>query len=191
MSTPGATRTSNSFVNYDALLSVDDWLALPDTKPRYELIAGRLQQKPLKNFAQVKAIGEFFFAVAQWAEKGDWIFLVEGVGVKIDEYNGFVPNVLGFAPNFPVAPDANFVIAPFLALEISPSKKQRAHKRRFYARGGVTIYILLNPKNRTLEILRLQENKTYDDAEVLGENDVWQPEELPGLKLELQRLWMN
>lgn len=179
----------------DSMLSVEDWLTLSDTKPRYELIVGKLVQKSLKTSSGVWAIGEFLCHCAHWGHPLGWHFLVEGMGYKADVNNGFVPDIVGFAPGQKIEPSSAYMTeTPFLVMEVlSPAtaKQDRTHKKEWYATGGVPIYIIIDPANRTLEIFRLQEGNTYGAPEVLGRKDVWEPEELPGLKLELKDLWMS
>jgi Uma2 family endonuclease len=192
MSTPGARQ---SFRNLDGILPVDAWLALPDTKPRYELIEGRLIQKPLKDFAQVKALSEFFFCAACWAQDSDWQFLVEGIGVQIDLYNGLVPNTLGFAPDFPIARGQQSVVAPSLVAEVlapKTTRKASAQRQQLYARGGVPLYVLIDPDKYVLKVFRSDEpGHQYGEPEVLNAKDTWQPAELPGLHLETRKLWLD
>lgn len=185
----------HTFLWPDSMLTVEDWLALPDTKPRYELIVGKLVQKSLMTSGGAWAIGEFLRHCATWGHPQGWHFLVEGLGYKADLYNGFVPNGVGFSPHQRIESGVTYMTeTPFLVVEVlSPAtaKQDRTHKKEWYATGGVPIYIIIDPANRTLEIFRLQDGTTYGAPEVLGRKDVWEPEELPGLKLELKNLWMS
>lgn len=186
------TKSHNGLVYRDALLTVPQWAAMADTKPRYELIAGRLVQKMTTNTAHARAAGRFFRACDEWADTNGWIFLTEGTGIKIDEHNGYVPDVIGFSPDAVPNPKANYNECPFLVVEVlskSTAKKDRTDKLRDYARAGVPLYIIINTAARTVEVYRLQ-GDIYLAPAVLQENDVWQPDELPGLRLEVARLWI-
>ena len=183
------------FVSLDAMLTVEDWLEMPDTKPRYELLAGKLVQKMTTTSNHAWAAGQCLIALANWGQRKGWKFFPEGMGYKADANNGFVPDVVGFTPAQKVFPSVTYMTTPFLVVEVlSPgtAKRDRSRKREFYAVGGVQLYLIIDTGNRTIEIFRLdEENKKYGEPEVLGENDVWQPQELPGLKLELKSLWMK
>lgn len=186
-------NVAHEVVSLDGMLTVEDWQEMPDTKPRYELIAGKLVQKKLKTLSQVAAAGEFLLQAANWGNRLGWNFLIEGVGVKLDSYNGVVPNLLGFSAHQKLAPQQNYVIAPFLAVDISASQTDTIQLRRkahLYEIGSVQLYLIIDTGNRTLEVFRLDENQ-YGAPEVLGGKDIWQPQELPGLKLELKNLWMS
>lgn len=181
------------FVSLDGRLTVEQWAALPDTKPRYELIDGILVQKMTTTTAHAWAAGQFLFQCMTWGQTQGWTFLPEGTGVKSDEYNGAVPDVVGFAPDYRLAPEATYHERPFLIAEVlSPgtAKIDRTRKKEQYARGGVALYIIIDTRHQTIEVHRL-ENDAYGAPDVLSGSDVWQPAELPGLRLELARLWMD
>jgi len=58
-----------------------------------------------------------------------------------------------------------------------------------YARAEVELYLLIDAKKKIFEVYRLQNDK-YGAPEILKESEIWQPAELPGLSLELAKLWM-
>jgi len=184
--------TPTDFVSLDGMLTIDDWLALPDTKPHYELIDGKLVQKMTTTNKHNWITRKLLRFCDEWSDESGWQFFGEGPGVEIDSRNGYIPDVMGFAPDTPIDPDASTNPPPFLAVEVlsqGTSKKDRTDKMRDYARIGVPMYLIIDPNARTIEIYRLG-NETYSVPEVLTENDVWQPEELSGLKVELKKLWM-
>lgn len=176
----------------DGLLSVRDWQAMGEIKPHYELINGRLVQKMTTRRRHTKAAGRFYFACEDWAEGSGWQFFPEGTGVYVSERTGYVPDVVGFAPGAEVDPDAAMEGAPFLVVEVlSPATmaKDRTQKKRDYARIGVQLYILIDPNRKTMDVFRLRGNR-FGPAQTFRENEVWTPEELPELSVELEKLWM-
>ena len=185
------TRRDEEFVSPDAMLTVKDWDALPDTKPRYELINGKLEQKVTTKRKHTKAAGQFLIQAGIWAETSGWQFFPEGTGVYVSETNGFVPDVVGFSPDFQLNPDASYEAAPFLVCEVlsdSTAERDRTVKLRGYALAGVQLYVIVDPDAHTFEVRRLKKN-TYAKPEILTGDAVWQPQELPGLKIELAKLW--
>ncbi len=180
------------FVSDDGLLSVRDWLAMGETKPHYELINGQLVQKMTTKRKHTKAAGRFYLACETWAENSGWQFFPEGTGVYVSERYGYVPDVVGFAPGVEVDPEAAMEGAPTLVVEVlSPGTavKDRTDKKRNYARIGVQIYVLIDPTQKTMEVFRLNGNR-YGTPETLRESEMWKPSELPGLELQLSKLWM-
>ena len=184
-------RRSN-FVSTDGMLTVDDLAALPDTKPRYELINGILIQKMTTKRKHSVAAGRLLFQLMLWAQENpDWQFFPEGTGVKVSEYKAYVPDVVGFAPGSVLDPEESIGGAPFLVAEVlskSTAKRDRVDKLRDYASLGVQLYLIVDPDKKKMEVHTL-ENGNYSAPRVLETDDVWQPEELKGLKLEVQKLW--
>jgi hypothetical protein len=45
-------------------------------------------------------------------------FFPEGTGVKIDQHNAYVPDVVGFAPGAVLDPDESIGGTPFLVAEV-------------------------------------------------------------------------
>lgn len=179
----------------ESLLTVDDLAALPDTKPRYELIEGRLVQKMTTKRKHSQAAGYLLVELVIWArtQSDNWQFFPEGTGVRINDYGAYVPDVVGFAPGAVLDPEESIGGTPFLVAEVlskSTSKRDRVHKLRDYASIGVQLYLIADPDKKTLEIHALKNGK-YSSPQVLRDNDVWQPAELPELRLEVARLWLN
>lgn len=195
--TPSRSRResarSRQVFSEDSLLTVGDWAALPDTKPRYELLEGRLVQKPMTKYKHAKATSQLLFRCMLWAEESGWQFLAEGVGVKLNERNGVVPDIIGYAPGRVLDPETFLETSPpdFVVEVLSrrTAKADRTTKREGYARAGVPLYVIVDPTKKTLEVFRLAES-AYGAPETLRDSDVWAPSELPGLRVELARLWM-
>ena len=180
----------------DALLDVRAWDALPDTKPRYELVEGRLVQKVTTTNAHAWAATRMLFVLTGWGDENGWRFLAEGTGVWLNERNGAVPDVVGFSPDQSLRPEATHNEPPFLVAEVlSPStaRRDRTFKKARYAAIGITLYLIIDTGNRTVEVFRrdaASQSARYGEPEVLGENDIWTPAELPGLSLQIDRLWL-
>jgi Uma2 family endonuclease len=179
------------FVSQDSMFTVEQWAAMPDTRPRYELVDGKLIQKMTTNTAHAWAAGKLLIALSQWGDTHGWTFLPEGTGVKLGEYGGAVPDVVGFSPNQQLRAEANYYEQPFLVAEIlskRTAKRDRTRKVSGYAAIGVQLYLIIDPVARTMEVHTLQ-NGVYAAPQVFKDNDVWQPAELPGVTVELQKLW--
>lgn len=180
------------FVSLDGRIRVEDWAKLPETKPHYELIDGILKQKMPTRNKHAYAAFRLTMLLSLWGDEKGWVFLTEGGGVTPDGFNGFVPDVMGFSPDVPALPGEIYDNSPYLVAEVaSPStqKNDRDTKMKGYARAEIPIYLLIDTDAKVFEVYRLDGEK-YGAPEILKENEVWQPAELPGLRLELQKLWM-
>lgn len=185
---------SDKFILTDNKMTVEEWAALPDLKPRYELIGGRLVQKMTTTSKHAWTVGELLFTLNTWGRNLGWIFLPEGVGIKLGANDGAVADITGFQPGVELQPDATyFAQTPFLIVEVvsrSTAKRDRTDKKSGYARIGVQIYLIADPDKRTLEVYTLKNGK-YGSPQSFKDNDVWQPAELPELQLEVARLWLD
>lgn len=180
------------FVSLDGRITVEDWAKLPETKPHYELIDGILKQKMPTRNQHAYAASRLMMLLALWGDPKGWVFLTEGGGVSPDGFNGFVPDVMGFTPQNPALPGEIYNNSPYLVAEVaSPSTKKadRDTKMKGYAAAEIQIYLLVDTDTKTFEVYRL-ENEKYGPPETLKDSEVWQPAELPGLQLELAKLWM-
>jgi Uma2 family endonuclease len=104
-----------------------------------------------------------------------------------------VPDLAGWRrERLPSLPDdAYFSLAPDWVCEVlSPSTERidRVHKLRIYAQAGVSHAWLLDPTQRTVEVLRLQ-GATWLIAAVLGGEDVMRVEPFEAADLDLGSLW--
>ena len=100
---------------------------------------------------------------------------------------------MGFSPDIQVAPKATYNPVPFLVVEVlsrGTKKLDRNEKKAACAQAGVQLYILVDPDAQTMEVYSLQ-NAKYGAPQILKSGDVWQPEELAGLKLEVEKLWFK
>ena len=174
------------------MLTVADWSALPDTKPHYELLQGQLVQKPMTKRKRSKAATQLLVECVIWGRASGWQFFAEGTGTRIDERNGFVPDVAGIAPGQAFNPEAAVeTFAPAFVAEVLPrrtAKADRTTKRDGYARIGVQTYVLVDTEKKTLGVYPL-EGETYGPPLTLRDDAVWEPDALPGLRVELTRLW--
>jgi Uma2 family endonuclease len=106
-----------------------------------------------------------------------------------------VPDLAGWKrERMPAMPDeAYFSIAPDWVCEVlSPSTERidRSRKLRIYAEAGVSHAWLVNPVERTLEVLRLGEGKWTIVAVFTG-SEVVRAEPFDTIDLELRRLWVD
>ncbi len=101
------TRPAPELVTADGRFSVEYWAAMPETKPHYELIQGELKRKMPTKQQHARATFRLAMQLALWGDQHGWDFHTEGLGLRADDFNGFVPDVMGFAPN--TAPDGEVV----------------------------------------------------------------------------------
>lgn len=179
------------FIALESRLTFDDWARLPETKPHYELIEGELKRKmPTQQHA--RAAFRLALQLAVWGDLHGWTFQTEGLGLRANNFNSFVPDVIGFAPNTVPQGDTVYTPSAFLVAEVlSPGTKanDRDAKMRGYAEAEVELYLLVDAIAQTIEVHRL-DGQIYGEPEVLTGDAIWAPTEFEGLQLELAKLWM-
>lgn len=180
------------FVALESRLTFDDWARLPETKPHYELIEGELKRKMPTQQQHARAAFRLALQLALWGDLHGWTFQTEGLGVRADNFNSFVPDVIGFAPDTVPSGDTIYTPSAFLVAEVlSPGTKanDRDAKKRGYAQAEVELYLIVDTIDQTIEVYRLN-GQTYGEPEVLSSHAVWQPGEFEGLQLEIAKLWV-
>ncbi len=184
----------DNFVLTDYKMTVEQWAAMPDVKPRYELIEGRLVQKMTTTSKHAWTVGRLLAAFTRWGDDLGWMFFPEGVGISLGQNDGAVADVVGFAPGAQLhAEETYFSAVPFLVVEVvsrSTAKRDRNDKKIGYARIGVQLYLIADPDKKTLEVFTLKDGK-YGAPRVLESGESWQPSELNGLTIEVETLWMK
>lgn len=176
----------------ESRLSAHIWASMPETTPHYELIAGELKRKIPTKRIHARTAFRLSLQLALWGDQHGWDFHTEGMGLRADDFNGFVPDVIGFAPN--TAPDGEVVYttsAFFVAEVLSPATaaNDRDAKKRGYAKAEVELYLIVDPIGQIIEVYRLN-GQTYGEPEVWSSHAVWQPAEFDGLQLDLSQLWL-
>lgn len=186
------TTAAPEFASADGKLTADFWAAMPETKPYYELVEGVLKRKMPTPRMHAHAAFRLAHLLTLWGDAAGWAFETEGIGLRPDGFNGYVPDVIGFAPGVQPSGDTVYVSSAFLVAEVlSPAtaNNDRDAKMKGYARAEVEIYILIDPRAQTFEVYRL-DGQAYGAPETLSGDATWQPAEFEGLQLQLDKLWM-
>lgn len=178
-------------VSPQSLMNVEQWAELPDVKPPYELIGGKLIQKMVTTNEHDWATSKFWRMCDEWADTSNWRFFSQGSGARFGPHDAFIPDVMGFPPDAKLDAKGTYNAPPFIAVEVlsrGTKSLDRREKKATYARAGVAIYVIIDTEKRAMEVHHLND-RAYAAAQVLMQGDVWQPSEMPGLKVELNRLW--
>lgn len=158
-----------------AKLTVDEFLALPDTKPGSELINGEIVQKSMPNVAHMMIQSLLALVVGAFVQRN-------GLGISGPEGRCIIGPPGGGRP---LLPDFLFLArehlagidlrgpirrAPDLAVEIlSPDDRMTdvTDKLRFYLLHGVRLVWLIDPDSRPLTVMT-----SVSEARILSEDDI-------------------
>jgi len=135
----------------------DEYARLDDGK-RSEVVAGKLVPAPGAGSDHQGISRDIEFALLRFVqEKGVGVVFDAPLDVVLDELNVLQPDVLFVSrPKLSIVRKAGVFGAPDLVIEIlSPStaENDRYHKRDAYERFGVKEYWIVDPENRTIEVL--------------------------------------
>ncbi len=169
-----------------------DYCLTPDDE-RYELLDGELVLSPSPNRSHQRIDAKLGWRLAQFVEEMDLgeVFSAP-FDVVLSDTNVVQPDLL-FVTNehtYIITPD-NVQGAPDLVVEIlSPStaERDRRFKRALYARYGVGEYWLVDPDDRTVTVLLLDDGN-FAEMAVYGAGETLTSPTLPGFTANLDDLF--
>ena len=177
------------------------YLSAPDTVVA-EVIDGELSVMPRPRRQHARAAGELHGELRNPFDRGrggpgGWVFLPEPelhLGPKPDI---LAPDLAGWrrarVPDDFLAEDApaHIELAPDWVCEVLSERTQaqdRGKKRRIYRREGVGHYWLVDPRDRTVEVYRL-ENGRWVEVDTYEGDAAVRAEPFDAIELDLSALW--
>jgi Uma2 family endonuclease len=139
--------------------SYEDLFSLPDDGRRYEIIEGELYEMPSPSWTHAAVIASLITMLIPLVTRLGGRWLTAPLDVFFQGANPVQPDILVLLPDWSGSLTQRGIEgAPDLLVEVlSPSN--RGHdlltKRALYARAGVREYWLVDPEERTIEILAL------------------------------------
>ncbi|MCH8309384.1 MAG: Uma2 family endonuclease [Chloroflexi bacterium] len=175
-------------------LTVRDYMSIPDGDDRrFELIDGELILAP-SPVPQHQMISRNLFRMLDdfVASQNLGELLYAPMDVVLSEHDVFQPDILFVSRNrLHIIGDRNIQGAPDLVIEIlSPSTetRDRGVKLNQYLRYGVREYWIIDPQERTLEVLRAG-NTEFETVRVYPEGATATSPVLEGIQVEVDRLF--
>ena len=183
-----------------AKLTLDEFLALPETEPASELIDGEVVQKPLPTWDHgvIQRLLSFVLTLFLRAHPiGDGGSEIRCIFGPAGAERPYVPDFIFVRADRLQRREQHFHGAPDLAVEIlSPDDRMTSvmDKLRFYLAHGVRLVWLIDPQRRTVMVMTphvtriLTEDELLDGGEVLpgfscAVRDVLPPpDEVPSLE---------
>ena len=176
-------------------LTLDQFLALPETKPYSEYACGEVYQKPMPDKDHGRLLFFLTLLIHEFLTKtplGEVILEWRCVFGPPGRERAFIPDV-AFATHersaVPGRTERKFLwTAPDLAVEVlSPDQPAGpfAHKLLFYLRHGVRLVWVIDPETRTIHVYRPDE-----DVQILRPGDTLAGEDvLPGFSVSVEALF--
>jgi Uma2 family endonuclease len=176
-------------------VTYSDLQRLPEDGPRYELYDGELWEMPSPTNTHQFCVGRCFRCVADYADRTGGEAFVSPLDIVFSAYNVAQPDVVFFSA------DRKALItwgkpmrdAPDLVIEaLSPGTEgnDRGRKLRMFLRYGVPEYWILDPSQRTLEVLSLR-SRNYDVVQKARCGETVVSPTLPDLACEVSKVFVD
>ncbi|MCL6475656.1 MAG: Uma2 family endonuclease [Firmicutes bacterium] len=181
-------------------ITYEEWLRMPETNQRYEIVDGVLQMSPAPNMLHQLLVGELSGIFRKLVPKSVGLVVTAPIDVTVSRSPLKVrqPDVMvvlfredGWrdvqalldAPPGEVIPDLVVVV-------LSPSESRVAVQEKIedYQRAGVREAWIVSPEAQTVEVLRLSAQKT-ERIGLYGRGDTVRSELLPELQVDTDRLF--
>lgn len=173
------------------LLTAEDYCALPDNGPRYQLVQGELIMAPAPNrFHQDISLSLTLLLGKHTKLHRLGKLYVAPIDVYLDEHNVFQPDLVYIANDrAEILTDRGIDGSPTLIIEIlSPSTAtlDQTRKRQVYRSTGVPEMWIIDPDEKTLTVHDLAKN---EKRAVLTIDDTFEPALFPGLRIQIAKLF--
>ncbi len=176
----------------DRFWTYEEYLKLPDDGKRYEIIDGVLYVSPSPRTAHQMLVGSLHLALSHLQAAGQGFALVAPLDVCMPGTDPVQPDLMFIgADQRSILKRKHIEGVPTLLVEVlSPTSARldRVIKLNKYASCGVPHYWIGDPRQRTLEILRLR-GANYDVLAALGPGDRFEHPDFPGLTLDIDALF--
>ncbi len=175
---------------------VRDYMAIPDgDERRYELIDGELMLAPAPNTAHQLVAGRLYRILSDLAEELSLgTVFIAPYDVVLSESDVLQPDVLLISPeHLGIVGERNVQGAPDLVIEVlSPSTvdRDRMLKASSYLRFGVPEYWIVDPVDRTIEVLRAGQTE-FETIRVYTQGTYVESPSIPGLKLDVEGVFTD
>jgi Uma2 family endonuclease len=174
-------------------MSLEEWAAMPEDEPG-ELVDGRLVEEEVADSPHETVVAWVSYRLMGWSEPRRGVVLGSEAKFAVGPGGGRKPDLSAFFTLDRKLPRRGPIrVPPDLMVEVvSPTprdgRRDRVEKFREYAVFGVRWYWIVDPRLRTLEILKLGDEEHYTTLVSASDGVVAVPG-CEGLALDLDALW--
>jgi Uma2 family endonuclease len=171
-------------------LTVDEYFALPKTKPYLEYVHGKAAAKPVRDKNHMRIAGLVGFHLVAYSREHGGFAGPEGRSEFSDRPDNrfLLPNLSYFSPDRPSGSGSRLA-PPALAVEIRSHDQSLADLREkcnYYIEHGVASAWLIDPRRRTVELFVPGEAPLT----IVGGGPITSPA-LPGLEIALGEIFAD
>jgi Uma2 family endonuclease len=174
-------------------MSLEEWANMPEDEPG-ELVDGQLVEEEVADNPHEVIVSWLFQILINWARPRKGIVLGSEAKYALTERRGRKPDLSAFFTRDRKLPRKGAItIPPDVMIEVvSPTprdgRRDRVEKLREYAKFGLRWYWIVDPRLRSLEILRLGDDGHYANIVSAAEGVIEVPS-CEGLTIDLDALW--
>jgi Uma2 family endonuclease len=172
------------------LMTAEELGNLPDEPLRHELIKGELLTMPLPKYEHTRVAANLTWLLMQHAKTnrlGD-VYPEGGYKLESDPDTVLGPDVSFVAHNrVALSPEGYFDGPPDLAVEVlSPGDRRGKveHKLSLWLEFGTRSVWLVNPRKRTIEVIR-----SADERQIFHETDELIDDTVPGFRVKVSEIF--
>jgi Uma2 family endonuclease len=175
------------------LLTANDYRAMPEGPPYFQLVEGKLYMSPSPNFFHQSVAGNIYFLLRGYLKRHPrGKVAIAPSDVQLDFVNVHQPDVY-FVSNerLDIIQEQGPVGAPDLVIEVlsrSTARLDKGPKLRVYARSGVRELWLVDKDKKQVAVYRFEKNIEAPVAILSGKQKLATPL-LPGLSLPLTKVF--
>lgn len=176
-------------------MSLEQWAAMPEDEPG-ELVDGQLVEEEVADTLHEAVVSWVSYRLMSWSEPRAGVVLGSEAKFAVGPGHGRKPDLSAFFTLDRKLPRRGPIrTPPDLMVEVlSPTprdgRRDRVEKLREYAAFGVRWYWIVDPRLRTLEILKLGDDAHYTTLTSASDGVVAVPG-CEGLTLDLDALWQR
>jgi Uma2 family endonuclease len=175
-------------------MSFAEWVALPEDEPG-ELVDGRLVEEEVPDAIHEVIVVWVIRVLGGWLIPKGGVVLGSEAKFAVTAPRGRKPDVSAYLPGTRKPPRRGAITLPpdIMVEVVSPTprdaRRDRVEKVQEYAAFGVRWYWIIDPQDRTLEILELGADGRYVHALAAADGVVERAPGGEGLTLDLDALW--
>lgn len=176
-------------------MSLEEWAAMPEDDPG-ELVDGRLVEEELADTPHEAVVSWVSYRLMGWSEPRRGVVLGSEAKFAVESGRGRKPDLSVFFTTVRKLPRRGPIrVPPDLMVEVvSPTprdgRRDRVEKLAEYAAFGVRWYWIVDPRLRSLEVLKLGDDGHYTTLASVAEGVIAVPG-CEGLALDLDALWQR
>lgn len=162
----------------------EEFLALPETMERVELLDGEIIAAPSPLGSHQFALGRLFSRLDAWAsrDRNIWVAL-SPLDIRFGPERILQPDISVFTTVRPRMDVLPVTVIPEIVVEVLSGRRSydRLTKRQVYLEAGVREYWIVDPENRVVEVVTPASSRVLDD--------VLRSDAAPGLEIVIPELF--